>query len=934
MIHIDFETYSSAGYGPDFKPLRKGKSGIEIVGSARYAEDPSTRPLSLAYKIGTGPTQLWIDGMPPPQDLIDAVRSGEHVAAWNSSFEYDIWPKLGIGRIPLSQFVDPSALARAYGIPGSLAKAGAVLKLTHEKLEDGKRLINKFSVPPGRDPRLDPVDGRKFYEYNIRDVDAEAEAMSKLPPLIPFEQRVWELDQRINDRGVHIDVPALNRLISLYELESAKYTKELQDITGGEVSSGSEVAKMLDWLKLGLANLDAENVERALKFPDLTAAQKRVLELRQLLSLSSCKKLYAIHDRLCKDSRIRWLFQYYGAGTGRWAGRGPQPQNLTAGDPDAADAFLRGGPPGPDIMGSISGALRGLFIPAPGCDFLCSDYSAIEAVVLACLAGEQWRIDVFKTHGKIYEMSASKITGIPFDEFLRVKRETGEHHPMRKKVGKVAELACFGPDTEILTNNGYKKIPDVIVTDKLWDGIQWVNHCGVVKKGEKETLFLDGIRVTPEHPISLGRSWTVAKKLALNQNTLDLALAIGSENLPLSVMGNETEHGGQQSSAHAAGLRISSFTQHCTSEKQPVAENVVEKKRVKRILNCIQHMQTLCQIMKIGVDSLTGYGLQYQDATLLAVGDMRTMGGEASMSAMSGVKKMEQGRSSCMPANYRGIITKSSKWIVLTLIKDTLQVILDLLQDQKTSTIKDQFQKCKNESTSLSVVYDIVNAGPLHRFTIRTNSGHLIVHNSGYQGGYGAWLAFGADKHLSEQEIRDAIKAWRAASQNIVQYWYKIEDCAKLAVQYPGNCFEYRGIKFQCANDILHVRLLSGRILYYHNPRLHQELTPWGKEVSKLTFMGNGKFGWDRIDTYGGKLTENIVQATARDILANALLNLDAAGYMTVLHVHDEICAEVPEGWGSIDEMEKLMGALPDWCKDWPIRAAGGWRGKRYKKEA
>lgn len=662
MIHIDFETYSAAGYGTDRKPLRKGKSGIEIVGSAKYAEHPSTRPLSLAYKIGAGETQLWIEGMPLPQDLLDAVRAGGKVAAWNSPFEYDIWPKLGVCRIPLSQFVDPSALARAYGIPGSLAKAGAVLKLTYEKLEDGKRLINKFSVPPGRDPRLDPVDGEKFYRYNIRDVDAEAEAMSKLPPLTPFEQRVWELDQRINDLGVYIDVPALNRLIALYELESAKYTKELQDITGGAVSSGSEVAKMLAWLEsrgVKLPELDADTVAQALdgygggtpKYrgglpkPDgLPPDAARVLELRQILSLSSCKKLYAIHDRLCQDNRIRWLFQYYGAGTGRWAGRGPQPQNLTAGDPDASDAFLSGGPPGPDIMGSISGALRGLFIPAQGYDFICSDYSAIEAVVLACLAGEQWRIDVFKTHGKIYEMSASKITGIPFDEFLRVKRETGEHHPMRKKIGKVAELA------------------------------------------------------------------------------------------------------------------------------------------------------------------------------------------------------------------------------------------------------------------------------------------------SGYQGGYGAWLAFGADKHLSEQEIRDAIKAWRAASPSIVQYWYKVEDCAKLAVQYPGNCFEHRGIKFQVQNDILHCRLLSGRILYYHNPRLHQELTPWGKEVSKLTYMGNGKFGWERIDTYGGKLTENIVQATARDILANALLNLDAAGYMTVLHIHDEICAEVPEGWGSIDEMEKLMGALPDWCKDWPIRAAGGWRGKRYKK--
>jgi len=133
--------------------------------------------------------------------------------------------------------------------------------------------------------------------------------------------------------------------------------------------------------------------------------------------------------------------------------------------------------------------------------------------------------------------------------------------------------------------------------------------------------------------------------------------------------------------------------------------------------------------------------------------------------------------------------------------------------------------------------------------------------------------------------------------------------------------------------DALFCKLLSGRKLTYHRPRLIPDRTPWGKEVLKITYEGRDGYTWARTDTYGGKLTENIVQATARDIPAHAPVKVHAAGYLPVLHVHDEIVAEIPEGQGSVEEVEALMCDLPDWCKDWPLRAAGGWRGKRYRKD-
>jgi DNA polymerase len=214
-----------------------------------------------------------------------------------------------------------------------------------------------------------------------------------------------------------------------------------------------------------------------------------------------------------------------------------------------------------------------------------------------------------------------------------------------------------------------------------------------------------------------------------------------------------------------------------------------------------------------------------------------------------------------------------------------------------------------------------------------------LVHNSGYQGGLGAWKKFGADKFMSDEQIKQAVQAWRRESPAIVKFWYAMEDNAIKAIQTPGHVFEYRGIGFGVANDCLHIRLLSGRCLYYREPRLQPDVTPWGREVQKISYMGwnsdykKGPPGWMRLDTYGGHLTENVVQATARDILAHALVGLEHAGYRPVLHVHDEPCGEVPEGWGSVEEFEKIMTTLPSWAATWPIKATGGWRGKRYRKD-
>ena len=230
-------------------------------------------------------------------------------------------------------------------------------------------------------------------------------------------------------------------------------------------------------------------------------------------------------------------------------------------------------------------------------------------------------------------------------------------------------------------------------------------------------------------------------------------------------------------------------------------------------------------------------------------------------------------------------------------------------------------------------VYDIINCGPNHRFAVLTNRGVMIAHNSAYQGGLGAWKAFGADKFMTDEEIQLNVKKWRADSPMIVKLWYGLESAAMDAVRNPGVEFTYRMITYICKDNKLFCILPSDRAMTYHEPLITQKMMPWGKWKPSLSYMGWKDNNWKRIDTFGGRLAENVTQAVARDIFTFALVNIEKAGYPIVLHTHDQITSEVPIGHGSIEEFEKVMSQRPAWCSDWPIRAAGGWRGKRYRKD-
>jgi len=443
-VTLDLETYSSAD-------LTRG-------GVHKYAESPDFEILLLSYAFDDDPVEVWdftSQGVPP---WLESTLLDESITkvAWNIAFERACFNQaLGL-YTPPEQWRDAMTLAAMNGLPMSLSAAGAALNLTEQKLDTGKALIKFFCQPckptianGGRTrnlPEHAPEKWTAFIEYCGRDTEVERTIYKRLLhfPVTAFERKVECLDARINERGVLADVAFAETAVRIDETVREHYTAELKALTGLE--NPNSVAQLKEWLTA--YGVECESLNKAtvaeLKQSTNDPTIKRVLELRQLLGKTSTKKYQAVLDGACKDHRIRGLTQYYGAArTGRWAGRRLQLQNLSQNHLDNIDEVREIVKSGDvemlellfdSIPDTLSQLIRTALIAKPGHTFLVSDYAAIEARVIAYLAGEQWRMDVFAQGGDIYCSSASQMFKVPVEKH-------GINGHLRQK-GKVAELAC------------------------------------------------------------------------------------------------------------------------------------------------------------------------------------------------------------------------------------------------------------------------------------------------------------------------------------------------------------------------------------------------------------------------------------------------------------------------------------------------------------
>lgn len=651
-LYLDFETYS--------------ETDIAKCGSFRYMEDPAFEILLLAYGFNDDPIQVvdLASGEPWPDDFLSGLHNPAVTkVAHNAAFErYAILKGLGVYSPP-EQWFDTMHLVNQCGLPASLDAAGKALELPEDaaKMKEGKALIRYFCLPckptkvnGGRLrnlPEHAPEKWDVFKEYCRRDVETERTMYHILERWIPSdtERRFWNLDARINENGMRIDIPLARNAVAMDQKYKAELTEAAVAITGLE--NPKSVSQIKNWL------FDQEGKE----FPSLnkkviadvvsqleSESAKKFMAIRTELSKSSTAKYEAMLRSVCPDGHVKGCFQFYGASrTGRFAGRLVQLQNLPQNHmPDLAEAreLVRNGhyttlkALHDGVSHPLSELIRTALLPEENCKFLVSDFSAIEARVIAWFAGEKWRLKVFEEGGDIYCASASQMFHVPVEKH-------GQNSHLRQK-GKIAELAL------------------------------------------------------------------------------------------------------------------------------------------------------------------------------------------------------------------------------------------------------------------------------------------------GYGGGIAALKAFGADKMgMSEEEMQETVDLWRESSPKITALWRSLEKAAiRCTARRMSTVSDMGNVRFDYEDGIMWMNLPSGRRIAYYGAKY--EPSRWKPDRKVLSYMGVDQKTkkWDRLETWGGKLTENLVQATARDCLRESMLALEDAGYDIRAHVHDEVIVSEPVDGRSVDEMSEIMGKPIPWAPGLPLRA-DGYETPWYKKD-
>lgn len=457
-LGIDIETYSS--------------NDLPSCGVYKYTEADDFTVLLFAYAVDNGPVQI-VDlacGEQLPDEIRDALTD-ENVTktAYNAAFERICLSRfLGLPYMDPAQWQCTMVAAARLGLPLGLAQCGEVLRLSEGKMREGAALIRYFSLP-GKNGRHMPSDAPEKWEvfkrYCIRDVEVEQAILKKVRRLQPTatDEMLRVVDQTINDRGVMIDADLVAHAAEFDERYKAQLAEEAVELTG--LSNPNSPAQLKEWLSKvtgeSVASLNKKNLDDLADKLIYWPKAQRVLQIRREMGKTSNKKYSAMQQCVCKDGRIHGLLQFYGAArTGRWAGRLVQVQNLPQNhldDLDYARNIVKAGDYDEFVMNYgnptqvLSELIRTAFIAKPGCTFHVCDFSAIEARVIAWLAGESWVLEVFRSGGDIYCETASKMFGVPVEKH-------GRNAELRQK-GKIATLALgYGGGVSALEAMGGKRL--------------------------------------------------------------------------------------------------------------------------------------------------------------------------------------------------------------------------------------------------------------------------------------------------------------------------------------------------------------------------------------------------------------------------------------------------------------------------------------------
>jgi len=948
-LHHDFETFSLAD--------------VTKVGASRYARDPSTEPLMLAYAFDDEAVKQWVpaEGQPMPAEVEDAMLDDRvKKFAWNKNFEWNIWKhSLGIDT-PHSAWRDPMVMALSLSLPGKLAKCGQVLRLDEKYLkEDGHRLINWFCKPrpatktrPERRVHFHEKYDKwlEFLQYNRMDTVSERKIYRILRKydLPEHEWELWALDQEINDRGIPVNMEMCRNVIEVRDELVADRIEELEEIT--QLENPNAQAQLLGWLQnegYPFNDLKAGHIRRAIEKydqmvergqrPNQSEEYRRVLELRSEVSRTSTKKFDAVASHVDEDGNLRNCFQFSGAGrTWRWAGRVFQPQNLakptkdleglTWGETPQGYKFVTGGTQieaamllqtltseGVDMlfsrpMDAISGAVRTVVQAPPGYVFIDADLAAIENVVLGWLANDPKILRVFKKGLDPYIDFATYLYGKTYEELWA---EFKGGNKGKRTIAKPGVLGCLKGDTPVLTDKGWKAIVEVNSDDWLHDGEKWVRHEGVVFKGHQEVLCGSGIHATSDHRFLTEEGWHEWQSASLQQ-MFKSAL----------VMGN--------------GVFLEKRGPLAAREKSFYADaNVVENERYQDQTSCADYPHVAPAALRLTVAPM----LESESAQ--------------SFTTYSQIVSMLRERVAKTRRTVPTVITGSAEYVAYSVpltsgcpMSRELSGLMEPSKSTESTTTGITSQgtfgsQLDQNRTQTADTWDILNTGDYARFAVLTESGCVVAHNCGYMLGAGKQYenrqtgeieatgllgyAWNMGVKLTPEEAERSVRVWRETFKEAVQFWYDLQRAAFRTMQTKKET-ACGHVSFDRKGPFLRMNLPSGRSLHYLRPKLEEVLAPWGDFKMSLTYEGqNDKYQWDRISTHPGKLTENADQAIARDLLASGMMKAAKAGIPIVMHIHDQIVGLVREE-NADDALTTLIQCMTDrdrWMGDMPLKVAG-----------
>jgi len=895
-ISLDLETYSSVD--------------IAKCGVYRYAESPDFEILLLSYSIDEGEIHT-IDlarGEKIPEDILEALVS-DSVQHWafNSSFEricLSVWlrrnrPALfkGYGKEGESTqlYLSPSSwycdlvLSAYSGLPLSLKGVGAVLKLDEQKDERGKALIKYFCAPcsptlsnEGRTRNYyynDILRWEEFKEYNKQDVKAEAAIHQRLIKynLPEFLWDEYHVSETINDRGIAVDMDLVRGAIAIDKETREDLTQKLSSLT--LLDNPNSVSQMKEWLKdngVNMETLGKKTVESAIKDEAIAPDVKEILKLRLQLAKSSIRKYDAIESCVCRDGRVHGMFMFYGANrSGRYSSRIIQIQNLVKNqiedlenareivklkDSSILESFFD------DVPDTLSQLIRTAFIPREGYKFIVADYSAIEARVIAYMAQEQWRIDAFARGDDIYCAAASEMFGVPV-----VKH--GINGELRQR-GKIGELACIAEGQLVLTDRGLVPIEEVTLSDKLWDGEEWVNHDGVIYKGEREVITYEGLTATANHLVWVeGKNGPLrfeeAAKHSLNlvqvgekitystdwkkegiRKVYDILNAGPHHRFTISgKLVHNCGYGGSVGALKAMGALDMGLKEE---DLKPLVDSWREASP-----NIVKFWWNVDEAVKRAIKDRTetetnGLLFEYKSSMLFIT--------LPSGRHLSYVKpKIETNQWGGENVTYEGVGT-TKKW-------------------ERIESYGPKFvENCLAGGTKV-----VTNKGlvPIEAVTpdMLIWDGIDYVHHEGliHQGEKAVIKVNGIEMTPEHKILTD--KGWKKAQESAGLIW---EGTKLMVTIYPSSDIK----------SVYDIRNCGPR----------HRFAVWNGEAALIV--------------------SNCVQAVSRDILCAAMTRMQKAGISTVAHIHDETVNEVPMDM-NIDEVTSIMSISPEWMKDIKLNAEG-----------